>query len=270
MLNNITQELETIRRQRKQMTANQIHDHAKKIRLNCEEMVSMHPAVIERLLNQKTVRSLKYGKSFFRYWELSLEKELGYGVGDSQAIGGLTAAKKVELRDEYVDLYRRLVNAENSLCKPDRGTKVCHVGCGPMPLTLLMWSKYTGCSITGLDISASAIAAAQDVLRERITLDSTSYDLSRIELKVVAGEEFDYSEFDVILISSTVSPKESVRAKIAATASSTVIIVERVPCGIWRYLVDFDDTPFACFEPQKIARTAYLEVRSYSLNKASI
>ncbi len=70
MLENITQILETIRSKRHQMTALQLHEYIRAIRQYCEEMTSYSSDKIEILINPKTTRNLKYGKTIFSRWEV--------------------------------------------------------------------------------------------------------------------------------------------------------------------------------------------------------
>ena len=169
------------------------------------------------------------------------------------------------LRKEYITLYRRLVGSEINLCNVNATTRVCHIGCGPMPLTMMMWHKYTGCFITGIDIDANAVATARQVIEARSLQDAGAYSLDKIKLAVCDGKMFDYAGYDIVLLSSTVQPKAAVCDRIMATAAPDTMVIERVPFGVWRHFrFDLGDISGDYLDLKEKVRTAYLELRRYT------
>lgn len=129
-------------------------------------------------------------------------------------------------RNKFIDFYRQLYNAERALIRSD-AANVCHVGCGPMPTSVLMWAKYSACQITALDIIQDAVAQAQNVFDcWRIPKDVEAH---RVRFLCQPGEAFDYKDMDVIILSSSIMNKKNLYAAIKKTITKTVDVIEREP-----------------------------------------
>ena len=180
---------------------------------------------------------LSFGKEFFTRWELNLE---GFYSEESETSLKCAEGHEQEIRSRYVEFYRSLVNAELSLCPSKPNTRVCHVGCGPLPVSLFLWHKRSGCFITGIDCDSNASLAASAGFLRKVERDPASYDRDKVSFLCADGGDISYEAFDVVLLSSSVRGKACIFNRIVATSPSHVRIVERTPRLFWRHLADWE------------------------------
>ncbi|WP_210523987.1 hypothetical protein [Pantoea ananatis] len=198
-------------------------------------------------------------QNFFRQNEESfrqLDKKIITYEKQHETIISQLLSGQSQLRDEaldeaqqskqtFIELYRSLYFAERKLLSKDP-QHLCHVGCGPMPASVLMWMKYTTASITAIDFDAQAISSAKAVFEKwRHTKDIPA---DRANFLILAGEKMDYRNMDVIVISASILNKENVYAAIQATANREVTVIERTP----NFLYDHAFTTPAGFEAFRI------------------
>ncbi|WP_146747931.1 MULTISPECIES: hypothetical protein [unclassified Photorhabdus] len=131
-----------------------------------------------------------------------------------------------ESKNTFVELYRSLYFAERKLLEHDP-RHICHVGCGPMPVSVLMWMKYTNAQITAIDFDGDAIDSARGVFEHWHHQKGIPAD--RAKFVTTLGENFDYSGIDLIVISASVLNKENIYSAILNTATETVNVIERTP-----------------------------------------
>ncbi|MFP1732625.1 class I SAM-dependent methyltransferase [Lonsdalea quercina] len=129
-------------------------------------------------------------------------------------------------RNKFIDFYRQLYNAERELIGINV-TNVCHVGCGPMPTSVLMWAKYSACQITALDIIQDAVTQAHNVFDCWRIPKGVEGD--RVRFLCQPGETFDYKDMDAIILSSSILNKKNLYAAIKKTITKTVDVIEREP-----------------------------------------
>src|SRR5476649_542600 len=124
----------------------------------------------------------------------------------SSAIQGIN-----ENRKKFIDFYRQLYDVERNLLKA-KAVNVCHVGCGPMPTSVLMWAKYSDCKITALDIDEYAVLQAQEVFD--CWRKPKGVGAERVRFVCIPGEFFDYKDMDAIILSSSIMNKTNLYASI--------------------------------------------------------
>jgi hypothetical protein len=176
---------------------------------------------------------LSFGKEFFTQWELRLEGLYGENSNTSSRH---TESDEQVIRSRYVDFYRSLVGAELSLCPLNPSTRVCHIGCGPLPVSLFLWHKRSGCFITGVDCDANASLGARAAFVHKVEQDPTSYDSDKVCFLSADGGDISYGVFDVVLLSSSVRGKARIFDQILATSPANVRIIERTPRLFWKHL----------------------------------
>lgn len=196
---------------------------------------------------------LAYGRRFFTQWEQDLESRYSAGSGS----GG--DAEKV--RERFVGFYRMLVAAELKLCRPGPETRVCHVGCGAMPASALMWHKYSGCSVVGIDCDAKAVEQAKGAFAAKLAEDPASFDPKKIGFLHADGGAMSYRDFDVVLLSSSVRGKDEVFKRIAETGPKTLTVIERVPAKFWTRMASWESHQSESFELVESIRHGVLEIR---------
>lgn len=170
-----------------------------------------------------------------------------------------------EVREAYLNYYGSLVRAEIEQSLANESTRVCHVGCGAMPFSTLVWHRQLGCRIVGIDREGAAVSAAQQVFQSRVSAEPAAYRAERVSFVHGSGESISYDAFDVVLLSSSVIPKSAVLKRIAATAPGHVRVVERAPVGFWRQLCAWDDCDCEPFEILSSRGVGVLELRTLGL-----
>lgn len=222
-----------------------------------------NPAFIE-FLSQDYVRGLlASARDFMTDWEVYLEQ--WYGTGHL----GCQGDPVDDRRDYYVGRYRKLVPAEMALCSMNPQIRVCHVGCGAMPLSVLMWHRYSGAVVIGIDRDRQCIERAQQVIEDKLKSDRTGiYNRDKITATYADGSDFSYEPFDIVVLSSSIQSKASVLERIASTGRRNLRLLERVPRGLWRYLIYWEEHSNPFFITQKVVETGSLEIRSFALSSS--
>lgn len=189
------------------------------------------------LQDDHVVELLGFGRKFFTQWEVYLENLY------NPSNGGLdrSNADTLDMRERYVEFYRSLVKAEMSLCRPAKDTRVCHVGCGALPVSLLMWHKYSGCTIMGVDFDVCALERARLAFADRAKADGVGYDSARVTFELAEGESLSYDSIDVVLLSTSVRGKAGVLERIVRTGAENIVVIERLPRLFWRHLTSWEE-----------------------------
>jgi len=201
---------------------------------------------------------LAFGRTFFTEWEVALERRYAAGPGGAEAGAGGEGEKT---REGFVDFYKLLVGAELKLCHPGPGTRVCHVGCGAMPASVMMWHKYSGCAVVGIDCDAQSVEQAKGAFAGRLAQDPGSFDPKKVGFLHADGGVMSYADFDVILLSSSVRGKDEVFKRIVETAPKTVTVIERVPSKFWTRMASWESHQSVSFELKESVRLGVLELR---------
>ena len=140
-----------------------------------------------------------------------------------------------ELKEIYIPFYSRVCDFETKLiAKFSEIKETCFVGCGSMPLSLLLFSKRNGTSVTGIDYQQECIQNAQHFISERHQLKK-DFDVSNISLIHCSGEVFDYGRFKNIILPASISEavKKTIFYQIIHTNQNTMqYIFHRRPRGI--------------------------------------
>ncbi|MDC9620814.1 class I SAM-dependent methyltransferase [Xenorhabdus sp. XENO-7] len=131
-----------------------------------------------------------------------------------------------ENRKFYTENYRSLYFDERKLLEQSP-KYICHIGCGPMPASILMWMKYTNAKVTAIDYDKDAIESAREVFEN--WRHHKGVAVERATFITEAGENFNYAGIDLILLSSSIVNKENVYAAILNSAIDTVNVIERIP-----------------------------------------
>jgi hypothetical protein len=203
-----------------------------------------------------------FGRDFFARWEVALEDICSTPEGE------LSTAQRIA-RQKLMDSYCRVVDVELTLCRPGPSTRVCHIGCGPMPMTLFMWHYWTGCRIVGIDIVKEAVEKASLAFVQRLVAEPKCYDAARVSFREADGAAMSYEDFDVVALSSTVRGKGAILDRIAATAPKGVVVIERVPQGFWKQLASWEEHAHPAFTEAGHAEAGLLKLRRLELRRKS-
>jgi 2-polyprenyl-3-methyl-5-hydroxy-6-metoxy-1,4-benzoquinol methylase len=100
----------------------------------------------------------------------------------------------------YMKIHEPSVKKEIHMADIHPTDKVLHIGCGAIPYSLLIFSKETHAQVTGIDNQPRSIDSAKKFIA----------GAKNIHIEQAAGETYDVSAYDVILISYGVGDIEAV------------------------------------------------------------
>ncbi|KAA0010163.1 MAG: class I SAM-dependent methyltransferase [Thermoplasmata archaeon] len=122
-------------------------------------------------------------------------------------------------RHAYIKFFEKATLEEFKMVGISIDDNVLHVGCGALPNTLITLAKHIKASYVGIDRDEEAVETAKKIVEE--------YGLENVEVE--RGDALDYpiKDFDVIIISFGVEPKEKVFERIREEGKEGVKIVYR-------------------------------------------
>lgn len=114
----------------------------------------------------------------------------------------------------FGELYNRLFYApmlcsELNIADLKEGTKIIHIGCGPLPLTALYLGRE-GFHVVGVDKDQEALKRAREMVEQNSLED-------RIELRAGDGMDLDYSSYEAVWISLHARPQDMIIEKALET-----------------------------------------------------
>jgi len=121
--------------------------------------------------------------------------------------------------------HERLVTAEIKGASLTERDRILHIGCGSIPYTATIVARKVGARITAVDNDPMVVRNASSYL-----LNTGLADLVKIE----EGDGFDYpvSDFDVIIVSLGVMPRDLVLKQLHLQSKNGTRIICRSPAGI--------------------------------------
>lgn len=122
----------------------------------------------------------------------------------------------------YFGLCKGLVEKEIKEANITSGDKVLHIGCGSLPYTALIISQKTKARVVAIDNDPRAVKQASYYIKSKN---------NTVKVMHGDGKNFSVKEFDVILVSHGVIPKEIILRNIYASMKNQRLIF-RNPKGI--------------------------------------
>lgn len=122
----------------------------------------------------------------------------------------------------YTKFFEKMTLDEFKMVNIKQKEKILHIGCGAVPNTLLILAKHFDAFFVGIDRDAKAVEKAREMVKK--------YGLEN-KIKIERGEAISYpvSNFDVIVISLGVEPKEEVFERIRSEMKGGARVVARKP-----------------------------------------
>ncbi|MGC5701696.1 AMP-binding protein [Pseudomonas sp. NFXW11] len=134
----------------------------------------------------------------------------------------------------FYRIYQRMVSNELTSLDGHSG-RLCQVGVGAMPLSILLYVQKTSFFVTGIDIDSHAIVQARRGMAAAFeALDIPSERLSLIE---AAGADFDYTSYDVVVLSMTVSGRSEVVQRILDTCKQPQVRIVLRDTDGWKQFI---------------------------------
>ncbi len=127
----------------------------------------------------------------------------------------------------YIDSYRALVESEISLLNSQAqlsNQKICFIGSGPMSISAFeMMEQYPDLDVHCVDMSNEAINLSDAVCK------ASGFSMQHVN---AYAQDFDYSDFDIVIIASMTLGKENVLEQIKNTAKNGTIVIIRSVEGL--------------------------------------
>lgn len=141
------------------------------------------------------------------------------------------------LRNYYSSIYEVMSKNEIALAGINKSSKVCMVGVGSMPLSMLFMHRFSGASVVGIDKSKKTILSTQKCIEFISQHSPDRYRPDAFSVVPVDGEEFNYANFDVIVLSIHIENKDAVIRRILDTVvdKKRFILLDRKVVGLSQY-----------------------------------
>ena len=123
------------------------------------------------------------------------------------------------LRHAYIKFFERATLEEFEMVEIGEEDKVLHVGCGPLPNTLVTLAKHIKAAYVGIDKDGEAVEIARKIVSE--------YGLKNVEIEEGDAAYYPLKDFDVIIISFGVEPKEIIFKRLMEETKKGVRVVFR-------------------------------------------
>ncbi|MBX2810673.1 MAG: hypothetical protein KTR25_02640 [Myxococcales bacterium] len=125
----------------------------------------------------------------------------------------------------YIDSYLELVKAEVSILSLPESSTITMGGCGPLPITGILYHALTGAQIELIDHHPKAAAFAKDFICEMERLGILSRNVVRVRCEDVGALLVDHEHVcDVIMVASLVdrATKYQLAQKISCSAQQSM------------------------------------------------
>jgi len=122
----------------------------------------------------------------------------------------------------YTKFFEKITLDEFKMVNIKQGEKILHIGCGAVPNTLLILANHFDAFFVGIDRDKKAVKKAREMV-EKWKLGN--------KIKIENGEAISYpiSNFDVIVISLGVEPREKIFERIRNEMKEGAVIIARKP-----------------------------------------
>ncbi|MCD6512444.1 MAG: class I SAM-dependent methyltransferase [Thermoplasmata archaeon] len=118
----------------------------------------------------------------------------------------------------YINIYEKMTLEEFEMVGIKKDDRVLHIGCGPIPNTLIVLARNIQADYTGIDRDREAVEMAKEIVKE--------YGL---DIKIEYGDALTYplQDYDVIVVSYGVEPADMVFERIRRDARKDARIIYR-------------------------------------------
>lgn len=158
------------------------------------------------------------------------ETETEYRFACSVISGQETSLKNYLLNKRF----ERLLERELALLSDTPPTRILFIGSGPMPISAFHLHLMTGRPVDCLDANPDAVTTAQQVI------DKLGFKAS-FQVLSGAGEDFDVSRYDLILIALLAKPKHRILRNLRKHAAPGCRVLCRTSFGLRTLL--YEPTP---------------------------
>jgi hypothetical protein len=139
-----------------------------------------------------------------------------------------------EIKNMYLPLYSSINAYEGELInKYSSYHSTCFVGCGAIPVSLLLFSKAYDACVIGLEVDQDRTKNAINFVDRRFNYKN-DFDINKIAIINCAGELFDYAVCKNVILAASISNKHKIDIinKIKdETFTADKLIINRTPIG---------------------------------------
>ncbi len=119
----------------------------------------------------------------------------------------------------YPSGWENVLHEEIEMAKISKDDRVLHIGCGPYPITSVVIGKMSKASIVAIDRNRKAVKLANEYI--------TKKNIEGIKVIHSDGKDFSSKDFDVVVVTSSVIPREKVLKNVFETAKNNCRIICR-------------------------------------------
>jgi protein-L-isoaspartate O-methyltransferase len=123
------------------------------------------------------------------------------------------------LRHAYINFFERATLEEFEMAGIKKEHNILHIGCGPLPNTIISLAKNIDASYVGIDRDKDAVKIARKIVKE--------YGLKNVMIEEGDALSYPVKDFDFIIISFGVEPKEKVFERLRKEMKKDAKIVYR-------------------------------------------
>jgi len=122
------------------------------------------------------------------------------------------------LKHAYIKFFEKATLEEFEIVDINENDTILHIGCGPLPNTLITLAQHFKANYTGIDKDKEAVKIARKIVKEY-----------RLNIKIEEGDAIDYplQHFDIIIVSYGVEPKEKIFKRLRKETKENVRIILR-------------------------------------------
>ena len=130
--------------------------------------------------------------------------------------------------------YEALIRGQVEARSHDPDHRLLFVGCGPVPISLILLSRFYGIRSVGLDSSAETVSLSKQVI-QRLGLDK--------QVEIACGDDFDIGDLDwnLVLVAALAEPKRRIFSNIKSalvSRNTPVPVIYRTYTGMRAVLYD--------------------------------
>ncbi|NOR84735.1 hypothetical protein GQ473_01315 [archaeon] len=168
------------------------------------------------LSNDEFKRTLPILQHFYDVFETNLEEEFA-----NDFLNG-----RRELRDYLLyNRFAELITNEKNLAKITKKDKVLFIGSGPFPITAILLSMFTKCSVNCYDKNKKYANVSKKVI-EKLSL------VDKIKIYNGKGEDISENKYSVIIIALLAKPKDKILQNIWNETIKGTKVICRTSDGI--------------------------------------
>ena len=146
---------------------------------------------------------------------------------------------------------------EIKMANISKNDKILHIGCGPFPSTALYLKKFTNARIVTIDKRFLAVKLAKKYI--------TNKKIKDIDIFHAAGESFPMNGFDIVIITSCVTPIEKVLKNIFENSNKNCKVI----CRELKYIKNTPKTYLQNNNCYIVKKISHLDWSSYLIKKTA-